>query len=264
MKKKLNYVIVLLIILIIVISVIMIPWKKEKNNETEVDDTMLLPWQVYRKTDGNGTPRNNYSKMVLDDYNGLSYKRTTSREIFLTFDAGYESGRTEEFLNIVNECGIKVAFFITDSFWQKNSQLVKKMIDSGHIVGNHTVHHYDLTKLSEDEIKNELMLLHNKVLETYGYEMKYYRPPQGLFSEKVLKVTKQLGYRAVLWGFSYDDWDENNQKGEEYAKYMIFNNIRAGQVILLHANSQDNLSVLKEFIQYFQDKGYQFKSLDEY
>ena len=265
MKKICQYLLLIISIVLLVVLLVIIFLKNKSDNKLDDESyTKVLSWEIYRKTDGYVAPKNNYSKIVLDRYNGLSYKNSNIRELFLTFDVGYESGITKDFLDIVNECGIKVAFFITNSFFEENPSLVEKMIDDGHIVGNHTMNHCDLTKLTEDEIKSELLDLHNKVKEKFDYEMKYFRPPEGLFSEKVLNVTSSIGYRAVVWGLAYDDWDKNNQKGYDYAKHMIFDNVEKGQVILLHANSKDNLHILKEFITTFQNKGYKFKSLDEY
>ena len=178
MKKVIPYIFFVIVIILLLLLFINntknqqnVNIENNDNNQATVAYEDVLPWEIYRKTDGNKEPKENYSKKILDKYNGLSYKDSNSRELFLTFDVGYESGHTEEILNIVNECKIKVAFFITDAFYESNPQLVGKMIDDGHIVGNHTVHHYDMTELSDEDIKNELLELHNKVKDKFSYEM---------------------------------------------------------------------------------------------
>ena len=138
------------------------------------------------------------------------------------------------------------------------------MIEEGHIVGNHTVNHKDLTKLTDEEIKNEIMNLHNAVYEKFGYEMKYFRPPKGEFSERVIKITKELGYTTVMWSSAYDDWDKDKQNREEYGKKKIIDNIHNGAVILLHATSKDNSVILESVINEVKSKGFEFKNIDTF
>ena len=120
------------------------------------------------------------------------------------------------------------------------------MIDEGHIVGNHTVNHPSMPDLTNDKLKEEITKLHMAVFEKFNYEMKYLRPPKGEFSQRTLELTKSLGYTTVMWSFAYDDWDENKQGREEYAKTKILSNTHNGAVILLHANSKDNANILDE------------------
>ena len=138
------------------------------------------------------------------------------------------------------------------------------MIDEGHIVGNHTVNHKDLTKLSDEEIKDEIMNLHNAVYEKFGYEMKYFRPPKGEFSERVIKITKEFGYTTVMWSSAYDDWDKDKQNREEYGKKKIIDNIHNGAVILLHATSKDNSVILESVINEVKSRGFEFKNIDTF
>ncbi len=126
------------------------------------------------------------------------------------------------------------------------------------------MNHKSMPTLSEEQIKTEVMNLHTAVYEKFGYEMKYIRPPKGEFSEKTLQETGKLGYTTVLWSLAYDDWDENHQKGEEYAKTKIIENIHPGAIILLHGNSKDNANVLDFCIKEIRNMGYEFKSLDEF
>lgn len=139
------------------------------------------------------------------------------------------------------------------------------MVDEGHIVGNHTVNHPSLPEVTDDaKLKEEIMNLHNAVYEKTGYEMIYIRPPMGEYSEKTLEFCNSLGYTTVMWSFAYDDWDQNKQKGTEYAKEKILGNLHNGSVILLHAVSKDNCEVLDEIIKEIKNKGYEFKNLDEF
>ena len=187
-----------------------------------------------------------------------------SNSIYLTFDLGYEAGYTEEILDILKENNIKAAFFITGHYLNTQTDLVKRMIEEGHIVGNHTVNHKSLADLSDEEIEEEIMNLHNALYDKLGYEMTYFRPPKGEFSERVLSIAKELGYTAVLWSSAYDDWDEDNQGREEYGKAKILDNLHNGCVLLLHGTSKDNCNILDEVIKETISGGYEFKSLDEF
>lgn len=187
-----------------------------------------------------------------------------SNFIYLTFDLGYEAGYTEQILDVLKENNVKAAFFITGHYLNTNTDLVKRMIEEGHIVGNHTVNHKSLVDLSDEEIKDEIMNLHKALYDKLGYEMTYFRPPKGEFSERVLKIAKDLGYTTVLWSNAYDDWDENNQGREDYGKSKILDNLHNGCVLLLHGTSKDNCNILDSVIKETISKGYEFKSLDEF
>ena len=132
------------------------------------------------------------------------------------------------------------------------------------LYGNHTVNHYSMPDLDDYKLKEEISKLHTAVFEKFGYEMKYLRPPKGEFSQRTLQITESIGYTSVMWSFAYDDWDENKQNREEYARQKILNNLHNGEVILLHANSKDNVNILDEIIKKIKSNGYEFKSLNEF
>jgi peptidoglycan-N-acetylmuramic acid deacetylase len=184
--------------------------------------------------------------------------------IYLTFDLGYEAGYTAKILDVLKENNVKAVFFITGHYLNTQEALVKRMIEEGHIVGNHTVNHKSLSDLSDEEIKNEIMNLHNSLYEKFGYEMEYFRPPKGEFSERVLDIVTNLGYKTVLWSFAYDDWDENNQGRENYGKSKILDNLHNGAVLLLHATSKDNSNILDSVIKEAVTMGYEFRELSKF
>ena len=129
---------------------------------------------------------------ALNKYNGIAMGNKESKKIYLTFDSGYEAGYTEDILAILKKTNVKAAFFITAHYLNTSEELVKKMISEGHIVGNHTVNHKDITSLSDDDLKEEIMNLHTAVVEKTGYEMKYFRPPKGEFSDYSLNFLNSL------------------------------------------------------------------------
>lgn len=221
-------------------------------------------WGI-KRTDNNEQPDvGKTNKELLEKYNSIFMGNSDKKVVYLTFDAGYEAGYTSKILDTLKENNVKATFFITGHYLNTASEFVERMIEEGHIVGNHTVNHKCLTEISLDEINKEVMNLHTAVYEKFGYEMKYFRPPKGEFSEKALSYINSLGYTSALWSLAYDDWDENKQGREEYAKKKIIENLHNGAVILLHSNSKDNCNVLDSVIKEIKQKGYEIKSLDEY
>lgn len=162
---------------------------------------------------------------ILNQYNGIAMGNKNSNKIYLTFDSGFEAGFTEDILKTLKKTNVKAAFFITAHYLNTSEDLVKKIIEEGHIIGNHTVNHKDITSLSDEELKKEVMNLHTAVLEKTGYEMKYFRPPKGEFSEHSLNYLKNLGYISVLWSNAYDDWNTENQGRANYGKQKLLDNL---------------------------------------
>lgn len=205
-----------------------------------------------------------YTK-YLDEYEGIYVGNKDSRVIYLTFDEGYENGYTSTILDTLKEKDVEAVFFVTMPYVKQNPELVRRMIDEGHIVGNHTVNHPSMPSVLDDEkLKKEVSVLHDYVLDNFDYEMKYIRPPKGEYSERTVKLCKDIGYTHVLWSFAYDDWDVKKQDRLDYARKMIYNNLHNGCVMLLHAVSKDNDALLGEFIDTARDRGFEFCSLDDF
>ena len=204
------------------------------------------------------------NKKIMDTYDGICIGNADSRYVYLTFDEGYEAGYTSKILAVLKENKVPAAFFITAHYLNTQPDLVKQMIDEGHIVGNHTVNHKSMPDLTEEQIQKEVMDLHTSVYEKFNYEMKYIRPPKGEFSERTIAYTNSLGYKTVMWSLAYDDWDESKQGREDYGTQKILDNIHPGCVILLHATSKDNSNILDYCIKEIRKMGYEFKSLEEF
>jgi len=190
---------------------------------------------------------------------------TTQKVIYLTFDAGYENGCTEKILDVLKAHNVKAAFFLVGNYIEKNPDLVRRMVDEGHIVGNHTMHHYDMSKLSDKAaFQKELTDLEELFYSVTGKEMpKYYRPPQGIYSQKNLETAKEMGYKTVFWSLAYADWDNNAQPSKEQAFNKLLPRIHNGAVVLLHSTSKTNAEILNELLTKWADMGYRFASLDE-
>lgn len=224
----------------------------------------LLAWGFRRGENHEQPTLDAKSKEVIDDYSGISIGKSDSNKVYLTFDCGYEAGYTEKILDVLEENDVKAAFFITAHYLNTADNIVKRMIEEGHIVGNHTVNHKCLPELSNEEIQKEVMQLHNSVYEKFDYEMRYFRPPKGEFSQRVIDIVSNLGYTTVMWSSAYDDWNREKQGREEYGKKKILENIHNGCVLLLHATSEDNSKILGDVIREIKSMGYEFETLDNF
>lgn len=205
----------------------------------------------------------NYDLYWKDDTN--TKLNDNKKIIYLTFDAGYENGNVEKILDILKEENVPGAFFILDNLIKNNTSLVKRMVDEGHLVCNHTMSHKDMSKIEDkDEFASELESLNALFYEKIGMSMpKYYRPPEGRFSEDNLRWAKELGYKTIMWSFAYDDWDNNRQRSEEYAYKKIMDNIHNGEVMLLHPTSKTNANILKKVIEVLKKQGFEFGTLNQ-
>ncbi len=188
------------------------------------------------------------AKWLLDD----------DKKICLTFDEGYENGYTPQILDTLKQKKVKAIFFVTYDFASQNPDLVKRMIDEGHIVGNHSYHHYSMDEVSDDVAKEEVTYLHEYVKDKFNYTMSYFRFPKGEFSERSLQIVKNLNYTSVFWSFAYADWDPDNQTEENQAFTHICESTHPGAILLLHAVSKTNADILGKVIDDIQKQGYTF------
>ena len=265
-KKQSVRNIVMMILLIAIITLTIVQNQKEKliNTNAGSVSTKKIEWGIKRNDNHEQPDVGSENRKVLEENNGIALGNSESKVIYLTFDEGYEAGYTSQILKILKENDVKATFFLTAHYINTQEELVKQMIEEGHIIGNHTVNHKSMPSLTEEEIKKEVMDLHQSVYEKFGYEMKYIRPPKGEFSEKTLQVTNSLGYKTVMWSFAYEDWNEEKQPDEGKSKEKILNNLHNGEIMLLHGNSKTNTDILDSVIKEAKNMGYEFKSLDEF
>ena len=210
-------------------------------------------------------PSGPVSNQILQKFDALYLGDTDQKVIYLTFDAGYENGCTEKILDTLKKHNAPAAFFLVGNYIEKNPDLVRRMVADAHIVGNHTMHHPDMQKLETREaFSRELQELEQLFLETTGKELpKYYRPPQGSFSEKNLQMAKELGYKTVFWSLAYADWDNHAQPTREAALQKLLPRCHNGAVVLLHSTSSTNAQILDELLTTWESQGYRFASLAE-
>ena len=265
MNKK--YIFLLLIIILIIVCVFVIQNNKNtiytSSNVTGYDNKKI-EWGIKRNSNHEQPDLGSKNKELMEKYNGLCIGNNSQKNIYLTFDAGYEAGYTIKILDVLKEKGVSATFFITSHYLNTANEQVKRMIEEGHIIGNHTVNHKSMPEITDEEIEQEVMKLHQAVYEKYNYEMRYIRPPKGEFSERTLKKCEDLGYKTVMWSFAYCDWDENKQPTIEEGKKKIVDNFHPGEIILLHSNSKTNSEILADIIDEARNQGYEFKTLDEF
>ncbi len=223
-----------------------------------------IGWGIKRADNHEQPDVGSTNKQILDKYQGIYMGNANDNYIYLTFDLGYEAGYTSKILEVLKQNDVKATFFITAHYLNTQPDLVKQMIDDGHIVGNHTVNHKSMPDCTLDTIKQEVMDLHTAMYEKFGYEMKYMRPPKGEYSQRTVAYTNTLGYTTVMWSFAYDDWDESKQGREEYGKKKILDNLHNGEIMLLHATSKDNANILDEVIKQIKSQGYEFRNIDNF
>ena len=232
-------------------------------------DTDALSWYCKRNTN-NLQPILPGEFAFIEDYDTIwinkSRNDNENRKIaYLTFDAGYENGNIAKILDVLKEKDVKGAFFILENLINSNPELVLRMQREGHLVCNHTAHHKDMSKVSDiQNFSKELTALEDSYKALTDCEIdRYYRPPEGKFTEDNLRFAKECGYKTVFWSFAYADWDNNNQPSEEYAIKKILDNIHNGAVLLLHPTSSTNAAILGTILEEMRNIGYEFGTLDE-
>ena len=205
------------------------------------------------------------SSEQLKKYDAVYLGDTSKKVIYLTFDAGYENGNTAKILDTLKAHNVPAAFFLVGNYIEKNADLVRRMVEEGHIVGNHTMHHPDMSKISEKEaFEKELKDLEELFHRTTGKDLpKYYRPPQGIYSEENLQLAKELGYRTVFWSLAYADWNNDAQPTAQQAFDKLLPRIHNGAVVLLHSTSKTNGEILDDLLTKCEDMGYTFGNLEE-
>ena len=221
-------------------------------------------WGLSFREEGK-TPVGNATKDFLAKYDACFVGNEEEKVIYLTFDAGYENGNTAKILDALKKHNAPAAFFLVGNYMDRAPELVLRMRDEGHIVGNHTLSHPDMSKIADEEkFLNELNALSDKYKAICGEDMKkFYRPPQGKFSESNLQMAQKLGYKTVFWSLAHVDWYEDKQPSREEAMKTLTKRIHPGAVVLLHSTSKTNADILDELLTKWEDMGYRFESIEK-
>ncbi len=221
-------------------------------------------WGLSFQQDGSA-PVGNATQDQLSKYNAAFLGDTQKPVIYLTFDAGFENGCTAQILDVLKAHNVPAAFFLVGNYLEQNPDLVRRMVDEGHIVGNHTYHHCDMSQIADRAtFERELTSLESLYKEVTGQEMaKFYRPPQGIYSEENLKMASEMGYRTVFWSLAYVDWLADDQPTSEEAFSKLIPRIHNGAVVLLHSTSKTNAQILDQLLTRWEEMGYSFGTLEE-
>lgn len=201
----------------------------------------------------------------LKELEGYYLGDESQKRIYLTFDAGYENGNTEKILDALKEHNVKAAFFLVGNYLETCPEIVKRMVEEGHLVGNHTYHHKDMAYLkTEESFLKELTDLEMLYKKITGEDMaKFYRPPQGKYNETQLQWAKEHGYKTCFWSLAYVDWDEKKQPSKEEAMEKLTRRIHPGAIVLLHSTSSTNGDIIGDIIKEWKNMGYTFGELTD-
>lgn len=221
-------------------------------------------WGLSFPTEGQ-SPVGNATVEELAQYNAYYLGDASQKVIYLTFDCGYENGYTASILDTLKKHNAPAAFFVVGNMIESAPDLIRRMVAEGHIVGNHTYHHPDMSSISDQAaFQKELESLEALFQETTGQTMsKYYRPPQGKYNVENLRQAKALGYKTILWSLAYVDWYVDDQPTPEQAYSKLLPRIHDGAIVLLHSTSRTNAEILDELLTKWEKMGFSFASLDQ-
>ena len=240
---------------------------KKVNNTINVSNLNSTEHEWYSMPGKNGSPPTMPPeiKYKLNTYNTYFLGDTSKKEIYLTFDEGYENGYTSKILDILKANNVKAAFFVTTPYILANKDLVKRMADEGNLVCNHTWRHKSMASLATDKtaFNKEFTSVEDAYKSVTGLDMvKIFRPPMGKYSQLSLDETAKLGYKTIFWSFAYEDWIPTKQPNPATSQKKILDKTTDGSIILLHAVSKTNTEILNAVLKGWKGMGYEIKSLD--
>lgn len=211
-------------------------------------------------------PTGNASVEEMKKYNAFFLQEGEEKKIYLTFDCGYENGNTGAILDALKKHCAPGTFFVVGHFLESAPEMVKRMVEEGHAVGNHTYHHPDMSKITDPAVfREEMDSVREKFKEVTGQEMPmYYRPPQGKYNTQNLQMAKDLGYSTFFWSLAYVDWNVQDQPTHEEAFSKLLTRVHPGAIVLLHNTSATNGEILDELLTKWEEMGYTFGTLEEF
>lgn len=230
----------------------------------DTDETTVRNWGICFDKDGE-KPRIDIGEEALAKYDAHYIGNTKEKKIYLTFDCGYENGNTEAILDALKEHNVSATFFVVGHYLESAPELVKRMVEEGHTVANHTYHHPDMSAIkTKSEFQEELEQVNKSFHDLTGQEMvKYYRPPQGKYTLENLKQAKELGYQSFFWSLAYVDWNTDQQPDPQESVNKLCRRIHPGAVVLLHNTSDTNGKIMGDLLTNWEEMGYQFGTLNE-
>jgi len=221
-------------------------------------------WGLSFPTPGE-TPIGNASPEALLEWNAYFVGDTAEKVIYLTFDAGFENGNTPPVLDALKAAEIPAAFFLVGTYIRDNPDLIRRMVEEGHTIGNHTMRHPDMSAITDRaRFQAELQEVERHYEEIIGKPMaKLYRPPNGKYSAENLKLAQELGYTTLFWSLAYVDWNVDAQPSKQQAFDKLIPRIHPGAIVMLHNTSATNAEIMAELIEKYQEMGYRFGCVTE-
>lgn len=234
------------------------------DSDTSMSSAEKYSWGLSYQQDGQ-PPVGNQTPAELAKYDAFYVQETEKKVIYLTFDEGYENGNTSSILDTLKKHNVSATFFVVGPYIESEPDLIRRMADEGHIVGNHTWNHPDMSGItSKEAFEKELKDVEDAFFKATGKKMtRFYRPPQGKYSESNLQTASNLGYKTIFWSLAYVDWMADKQPTKEEAFDKLLNRIHPGAIVLLHAASDTNTMILDELLDRWDEMGYQVRPLTE-
>ena len=258
--------ILMVLIPLLLLGLVLWPWGQEPLSAAAPTaiPASAADWGLSFPTEGE-SPVGNATVEELAEYDAHYLGDTSEKVIYLTFDCGYENGYTEPILEALKQHSAPAAFFVVGNMIESAPDLIRRMAAEGHIVGNHTYHHPDMSAIADEAaFRQELESLSALYQETTGQEMPmFYRPPQGKYSTENLKLAHELGYKTVFWSLAYVDWYVDDQPTAEEAYTKLLPRIHDGAIVLLHSTSRTNAEILDDLLTKWEELGYTFAPLTE-
>ena len=258
----------MLLIPLLLLAVVLYPWGQEPlqsaSSPAVIPASAAADWGLSFPAEGE-SPVGNATTEDLAQYNACYLGDTSKKVIYLTFDCGYDNGYTEPILDALKRHNAPAAFFVVGNLIESDPDLIRRMAADGHIVGNHTYHHPDMSAIANQAVfQRELERLSDLYREATGEEMpRFYRPPQGKYSRENLRQAQELGYKTVFWSLAYVDWYENDQPTAQEAYGKLLPRIHNGAIVLLHSTSRTNAEILDDLLTKWEEMGYTFAPLTE-
>lgn len=236
----------------------------DKSEQSVSGDAASGNWGLSFQEEGQ-RPQGNASIEELARYDAWYAQDTDEKVLYLTFDAGYENGNTPAILDALKKHNVSATFFVVGTYIESEPDLIRRMVEEGHTVGNHTWHHPDMSGIETmEEFTKELSDVEDAFQEVTGQEMtRYYRPPRGIYSTSNLEMAKKLGYKTFFWSLAYVDWYTDDQPTKEEAFDKLLSRIHPGAIVLLHSTSSTNAEILDELLTRWEEMGYQIRPLSE-
>ncbi len=230
-------------------------------------DTTPEGWGMGKETDALGRPE--FCLIYQERYKDYPvyfigpWEEGDPNIIYLTLNMGWSNKWVNLSLDTLQEKDVKAVFFSTGNVLWENPETIERVINEGHDLGNHSMHHKmdGMPSLSVEQQEAEIMDMHEMALNDFGYEMHLFRFPSGEFDEQSLAIVNNCNYKSVFWSYTYIDWDRSDQPDVAASVKDAVDHLHPGAIYCFHATSETSATMLGEFIDQVRANGYEFELL---